>query len=120
MPTIQTMNLPLPSNWQEFEAIVRDALSTKWGSPTLQKNGRHGQKQDGVDIYGPDYLGRNVGIQCKRIQGDLNMEYIDDEIIKAESFYPKISTLYIATDLPWNFHPAESRAWVKVTSFGAV
>jgi hypothetical protein len=32
----------------------------------------------------------------------------------------KLAEFETYADLPWNFHPAESRAWVKVTSFGAV
>lgn len=64
MPTIQSMELPKPTNWQDFETIVRDAQAQRWKSTTLSKNGRPGQKQAGVDIYGPDEIGRLVGIQC--------------------------------------------------------
>src|ERR1700722_13837488 len=65
MPTIQIMELPKPKLWQEFEIIVRDAQALRWNSTSLQKNGRPGQRQSGVDIYGPDEIGRPVGIQCK-------------------------------------------------------
>jgi hypothetical protein len=51
MPTVQAMELPKPKNWQDFETMVRDAMSQRWKSPNLQKNGRPGQKQNGVDIY---------------------------------------------------------------------
>ena len=61
MPTIQSMELPKPSNWQDFETIVRDAQA-RWKSTTLQMNGRPGQIQNGVDVYGPDEIGRPVGI----------------------------------------------------------
>ncbi len=50
------MELPQPKNWQEFECLVLDALTQKWKSPNLQKIGRLGQKQHGIDIYGPDDL----------------------------------------------------------------
>jgi hypothetical protein len=97
MPTIQSMHLPLPQHWQEFEGIVRDAQANRWRSPSLQKNGRSGQSQNGVDIYGPDDLGRLVGIQCKRYAGPLKLSDVLDEIDNANSFKGQLSTLYIAT-----------------------
>jgi hypothetical protein len=46
MPTIHSIQLPLPKNWQDFEDLVLAAQSQRWKS-TLQKNGRPGQKQAG-------------------------------------------------------------------------
>lgn len=54
MPTLQGMELPKPKNWQDFEIMVRDAMSQSWKAADLQMNGRPGQAQNGVDIYGPD------------------------------------------------------------------
>jgi hypothetical protein len=96
MPTINGMELPLPKHWQEFETITRDAMAQKWKSPNLQKNGRGGQKQYGVDISGPDEIGRRVGIQCKRYKSPLSLATVTDEVINAEKFGP-LSTLWIAT-----------------------
>lgn len=96
MPTIPSMELPIPKNWQEFETIVRDAQAQRWRS-TLQMNGRPGQKQQGVDIWGPDEIGRPVGIQCKRYQAPLKLEHITNEIVKAERFKGILTTLFIAT-----------------------
>jgi Restriction endonuclease len=97
MPTIQMMELPLPTSWQEFETIVRDAQAQRWKSTALQKNGRPGQKQNGVDIYGPDEIGRLVGIQCKRYKEPLTLKSVTDEIVKAEGFDKRLLALYIAT-----------------------
>jgi len=97
MPSIQAMELPRPKNWQDFEAIVGDAMAQRWKSPDLQKNGRSGQKQNGVDIYGPDELGRRVGIQCKRYKGALTLQVVNKEIAAAETFGSRLTTLYIAT-----------------------
>jgi hypothetical protein len=97
VPTIFGMHLPLPKDWQEFEQITRDAMSLKWESPNLQKNGRPGQKQKGVDIYGLDYLGRPVGIQCKRYKGALELKTVKDEIKNAAEFDGKLTALYVAT-----------------------
>lgn len=91
------MHLPKPTHWQEFETLARDALSQLWESPTLQKNGRGGQAQHGVDIYGPDYLGRPVGIQCKRYSTPLTLDDVKTEIEAAEKFKGLLTTLYLAT-----------------------
>ena len=96
MPTINGMELPLPKHWQEFETIVRDAMALKWKSPNLQKNGRSGQKQHGVDIWGPDEIGRRVGIQCKRCKPPLSFRTVTAEVVNAEKFGP-LSTLWVAT-----------------------
>jgi len=96
MPTIQSMTLPEPKNWQDFETIVRDAQMLRWKSSTLQKNGRPGQKQHGVDIYGPDEIGRPVGIQCKRYQ-ILKIKDVTSEIENAEDFKGRLTTLFVAT-----------------------
>lgn len=97
MPTLQGMDLPKPLNWQDFESIVRDAMSQRWQSPDLQKNGRQGQKQNGVDIHGTDEIGRRVGVQCKRCKESPSLKIVSKEIVAAESFEGGLSTLYIAT-----------------------
>lgn len=96
MPTVQSMDLPLPKQWQEFEKIVRDAQALRWNSAGLQMNGRPGQKQAGVDIFGPDEIGRLVGVQCKRFSKALTMKEATDEISKAEKFKGRLSALYLA------------------------
>lgn len=97
MPTLQSMELPRPSNWQEFEKIVRDAMSQKWRGSRLTMNGRSGQKQFGVDIVGVDDVERLVGIQCKLTFKKLTIQVINLEIEKAEKLAPPLKTLYIAT-----------------------
>lgn len=97
MPTIHAMQLPIPANWQDFETMVRDAQTQRWKGALLQKNGRPGQKQNGVDIHGPDDIGRPVGIQCKRYKPPLKLEDVTDEIAKAENFKGRLTTLYVAT-----------------------
>jgi len=91
------MELPVPKNWQDFENMVCDALAQRWKSTTLHKNGRSGQAQHGVDIYGPDDIGRPVGIQCKRYKPPLTLQQVMAEIKKAETFKGQLTTLFIAT-----------------------
>ena len=66
MPTFPTAELPVPESWEEFEAIVADVIERKWNDPYTTRNGRQGQAQDGVDIYGnPSHLDRELaGVQC--------------------------------------------------------
>jgi hypothetical protein len=97
MPTLHGMKLPQPKDWQEFEKITRDAMALKWKSPNLQMNGRSGQKQHGVDIYGLDYLGRPVGIQCKNFSGPLPIKAIEAEVANAENYVGKLTALFLAT-----------------------
>lgn len=61
MPTLSSMFIPVPTSWKEFEKITLSSLKIKWNSPNLTLHGRQGQLQNGVDIYGDDYLGRFVG-----------------------------------------------------------
>lgn len=97
MPTIYGMRLPEPSNWQEFELITRDAMALKWDNPMLQRNGRAGQDQQGVDIHGLDQLGRPIAIQCKNTVKRLSLKKVETEVKKAEGYKGKLLTLYIAT-----------------------
>lgn len=73
------------------------ALSQRWKSPDLQKNGRPGQSQAGVDIYGVDEIGRPVAVQCKNFKASPKLTLIEKEIANAEKFKGKLTTLFIAT-----------------------
>ncbi len=55
--------LPKPENWQDFESLCKKL----WGIPNkIKKNGRSGQPQHGVDIYGiPKRETEYWCIQCK-------------------------------------------------------
>ena len=101
MPTLSSMQIPPPANWQEFEIITQSALKIRWESPNLQRNGRSGQAQAGVDIYGEDDLARQVGVQCKlRSDGDIDETVVAEEVKKAEGFVPKLDAYYVATTAP--------------------
>ena len=99
MPTLSSMRIPPPKSWEEFEQITQSALRIKWDSPNLQRHGRQGQSQAGVDIYGEDNLGRFVGIQCKNVKSELRISTASEELSKAEQFEPPLSAFYIATTL---------------------
>lgn len=98
------LQLPPPANWQDFEDLCHRLWSSIWGT-NPQKNGRQGQPQCGVDIYGmPPYKSQYTGIQCKGKNNNygtkLTINEIDAECQNAIRFSPKIENFIIATTSP--------------------
>lgn len=100
MPTLASLNIPTPKSWDEFEDICLSSFKLRWTSPNLTKNGRQGQPQHGVDIYGEDNLAQFVGIQCKKYDLELSQKTIEEEISNAENFKPELKAFYFATTAP--------------------
>lgn len=91
-----------PENWQDFETLCKKLWGEIWKCPEIKKNGRQGQPQCGVDIYGKPYGETEYfGIQCKGkdeyAESQLTEKEIDEEIEKATHFVPKLKKLYFAT-----------------------
>jgi len=91
-----------PKNWQDFETLCKKLWGEIWSCPEIKKNGREGQSQHGVDIYGIPF-GENeyYGIQCKGkdeyTSKQLTKEEVTTEIEKAKLFKPPLKKLYFAT-----------------------
>lgn len=98
MPSFTTAKLPEPKSWDEFEDIVSDIIQIAWKDPFAFRNGRQGQKQEGVDIYGKPYYfnGEYAGVQCKNTE-TISKKEIEEEIKKAEEFKPTLKEFIIAT-----------------------
>ena len=94
-----------PEHWQDFEKLCKKLWGEIWDCPnTIKRNGRSGQKQNGVDVYGiPKGETQYYGIQCKGkdeyTNSTLTYKEIDEEIQKAESFKPKLKCFIFATTL---------------------
>jgi len=92
-----------PENWQDFENLCKKLWGEIWQIPnTIKKNGRLGQEQFGVDIYGiPKGEKGYWGIQCKGkdeySNAKLNELEIENEIEKANNFKPPLVVYIIAT-----------------------
>lgn len=100
MPTISQMKIPLSLSSSEFEDIVRSSFKVRWDSPNLQRHGRNGQSQYGVDISGEDDLGREVGIQCRAVE-KITIADIKKVTLQSEKFKkPKLAAFYMAVGLP--------------------
>jgi len=95
MPTPSTSKWPKPKSEDEFEDIVLDALKQRWKAPNASRNGRRGQGQHGVDIYGkPEHLGgKYAGAQCKNTETS-TFKMVKDEVEKAKAFTPALSEFY--------------------------
>lgn len=95
--------LQKPENWQDFETLCKKLWGEIWAIPKkIKKNGRAGQKQHGVDIYGIPKNEKNYwGIQCKfkdsYANAKLTKAEINREIKKALKFKPQLDVFIFAT-----------------------
>jgi hypothetical protein len=97
MPVLAASNIPTPKSWDEFEDIVLSAAKIRWKSSDFFRQGRQGQRQDGVDVFGQVADKRQIGVQGKNSIGGVTEATVKREIKQAESFTPPIDALYIAT-----------------------
>lgn len=96
------LNLRRPANWQDFESLCKKLWGEIWECPEIQKNGRLGQDQSGVDVFGMPFGEKGYyGIQCKGKSEYLNSQFTEVEILeeieKAKKFEPKLKKYYLAT-----------------------
>lgn len=94
--------LPIPKNWQDFESICHRLWKDIWIDSNAKKNGRQGQAQMGVDIYGrPINSKKYHGIQCKdkdgRLGSHLTKSELESESNKARNFKPLLESFTMAT-----------------------
>lgn len=99
----QYFDLPPPKNWQDFEALCHALWELEWDCPNIQRHGRSGQNQLGVDIFGqPKNRNRFHGIQCKLKSStvgsnSLTSAEIEREVSEAKKFEPPLEHLIVAT-----------------------
>lgn len=95
-----------PSNWTTFEDLCHALFKKVWQDPLAQKNGRRGQPQCGVDVFGSRNGDRQsfCGVQCKGKDANYGskaaLSEITAEIAKAESFAPPLEHWVFATTAP--------------------
>ena len=76
-----------------------------WGDPVAQKNGRIGQPQHGVDVFGsPKDRSCFSGVQCKGKNSNYgsaaSWQEILDEVSKAKQFSPRLEEWIYVTTAP--------------------
>ncbi len=96
---------PPPDDPAEFESLCLDLWKEIWGPDSrAQLHGRSGQEQDGVDLFGLDRAGRQVGVQCKvkkaLLGSKLTVPELETEVEKAKAFLPSLSLYIVATTGP--------------------
>jgi len=82
-----------------FEDLCLALWKRILNQPATQRNGRKGQRQCGVDIFGRrDQSASWVAIQCKvRTGGKLSEKDIRDDVESAKAFNPRLSEMIFAT-----------------------
>ena len=94
-----------PKDWQSFERLCADLFREIWSYPQTQCNGRLGQPQAGVDVYGRNSTGW-VGVQCKGRTGDylkrtpISVAFLEAAVEEAKAFEPALSEFVLATTAP--------------------
>ena len=105
MIDVTNAQIDAPRHWQEFEDLCADLWRRLWDDPDTQKNGRGGQPQYGVDVFGRPSRGATYeGVQCKgkdaRYGKDVTEDELRAEVEKAKKFEPRISKFTLATTAP--------------------
>lgn len=105
MPTLSSLQLPPPKNWQDFEIFCCDLWRVIWRDPNTQRNGRQGQAQHGVDVFGRRNQGSTwAGVQCKGKDNysdqNLTEKELRCEVEKATGFHRTLAEYTIATTAP--------------------
>lgn len=95
-----------PKDWSRFEDLCRCLFAAIGGDPYTQKNGRAGQPQHGVDVWG-QARERHAGTHCVQCKGKdaayggiVTIAEFDAELAKAEHFQPEPTYWVLATTAP--------------------
>ena len=104
MPTRVDYHIPPPTTWEAFESLCRDLWAEIWNDKNTQKNGRQGQAQHGVDVYGEPKKNYWVGLQAKEKDQlpakTLKITELRTEVARAKSFTPALKEYIVATTGP--------------------
>lgn len=88
--------LPTIAYWNDFEDLICKLFKCKFPHQTVQKYGRNGQYQAGVDVYVSD---SGIGIQCKnkdKLAGsNLTDTEIKEEVAKAKNYKGRLQKYII-------------------------
>jgi len=102
MHDLRSIHIPKIVDDSLFEHLCRDLWKSDKKNELVNINGRNGQFQAGVDVFGRIIEnGEWFGIQCKvrKTNQYLTTEEIFDEIEKAKMFNPTISEYILCTTL---------------------
>jgi hypothetical protein len=89
--------LPPPTNWQDFQSLLKDIAAVRYNPATVVEYGTQGQRQHGVDVYAEDFFGKKIGIQAKETKSELTRAVILKEAGKARKFSQHLDLFIVAT-----------------------
>lgn len=93
--------LPPPKAWEHLESIVGDLLRETWNN--VQKNGRSGQEQTGVDYFGRQRHDRSwagAQVKAKGFSKRVSEKQLRAEVEKAKGFDPHLTHFVLVTSAP--------------------
>ncbi|WP_108462916.1 tetratricopeptide repeat protein [Devosia naphthalenivorans] len=104
MSALASTQIPKPADEQAFERACVVLWSGLLKDPNVERVGRRGQEQHGVDLFGyrKEDTARTVGIQCK-LKGPgkkLTANEVREEVAKALTFKPPLKEYFIVTTAP--------------------
>jgi hypothetical protein len=100
---IRAKQIVAPRDWTVFEDLCLAIFRAEWSDPLALKNGRAGQPQHGVDVYGSPRAARDTfyGVQCKGkdrgYRSKATVKELKAELAKAGKFSPKLDHWIFAT-----------------------
>jgi tetratricopeptide (TPR) repeat protein len=103
MTDFSSIKYPIPKDWQALERKTRVLFKNSLKDPNVQMNGRTGQPQHGVDVFGNrgGVGGPMVGVQCKGKDGEyggaVTETELKDEVEKSKQFNPPLDELILIT-----------------------
>jgi hypothetical protein len=105
MTDFSSVSIPRPKDWQAFERHARLLFQHVLKDSLTQNNGRSGQPQHGVDIFGRRCGdGHYVGVQCKGKDidygGAVTKTELKREVENSRNFKPSIKEFILITTAP--------------------
>jgi Restriction endonuclease len=106
MTDFTSVEIPKPKDWQAFERHCRLLFERSLSDPAVQNNGRPGQRQHGVDVFGrrDGGSGPQVGVQCKGKDSDYGGEVTETElkreVERTKKFEPPLDEFILVTTAP--------------------
>lgn len=91
------LEIPRVTDEKVFEHLCKHLWQNDTSNKNVAINGRRGQNQKGVDIFGTTGSGVWFGVQCKVRQEKLTLQDIQTDVAAAESFNPKLSEMIFCT-----------------------
>lgn len=121
MLAINEIQLPPPKSWETLEDLIRDLLRAEWNDFHTQRNGRRGQSQQGVDVFGRSGVTPGwAGAQCKNkdlsLRATLSIKELRQEVHNAKSFVPPLTEFIVATTAPRDSKIQEEARKLTVTN----